>query len=292
MSQTVSVITPAFRAQDTIVTTVASVLAQTHADWQLWIIADDGFDYARFLAAAGLVDDRIRHLDSGGIGRGASAARNRALDRLDTAFVAILDADDRFKPTKLERAVVALAEHAIVTTALDVMDDQFRHLRHVGQGNDRVLTPGGHKGVSLSMDSMLVWDRRRVDGRYDTTMSNMTDLELLLQLYASVPASFHLGTPLHDYIKRAASMSNGADVAAGMIASKTTILQRLRAGHYRLPAEDVTGLAQFLEMSLRAERTYGAALAAHPGLLFEDHLQPMLHDKTADPEGSTVGLGR
>lgn len=276
MSHTVSIITPAFRAQPTILATVRSVLAQTHADWQLWLIADDGFDYARLLAEAGLDDSRIVHLSSGGVGLGAATARNRALERLDTPFAAILDADDRLKPQKLELAVEALAEHAIVTTALDVMDEAFNHLRFVGQGPDRAVTPGQHKWVSLSMDSMLVWDRRRTDGRYDTTMSNMTDLEFLLQLYRQVPASFHLGTPLHDYIKRSTSMSNGTNVAAGMIASKTTLLQRLRAGFYGLPAEDVAGLEQFLDISLAAEPLYGPALAARPGLLFEGHLEPRL----------------
>ena len=276
MSRTVSIITPAFAAQDTIVTTVSSVLAQTYADWQLWLVADDGFDYAAQLASAGLADPRIIHLASGGIGLGASRARNVALQRLASPYAAILDADDRFKPQKLELAVAALADHAVVTTALDVMDDAFRHLRFVGQGPDQTLTPGQHKWVSLSMDSMLVWDRRRADARYDASMSNMTDLEFLLQLYGQVPASFHLGTPLHDYIKRAASMSNGANVAAGMIASKTTLLQRLGRNHYNLPPAELPGLIRFLEISLAAEPLYGPALAARPGLLFEDHLEPRL----------------
>ncbi|WP_332700580.1 glycosyltransferase family 2 protein [Devosia sp.] len=285
MDQTVAVITPAWKAEATIVTTVQSVLAQTWPHWELWLIADDGADYEAFLAQAGIGDPRIRFLSSGGTGRGASNTRNVALDQITAPFAAILDADDRLKPRKLERAVAALAEHAIVTTALDVMTDTFTHLRNVGDGPDRVLTPGAHKWVSLSMDSMLVWDRRRADGRYDPTMSNMTDLEFLLQLYRTAPASFHLGTPLHDYIKRSSSMSNGSNVAAGMIASKTEILRRLQTGHYGLPAQDVEGLAAFLTISLAAEARYEAALAAHPGLLFEDHLQPMLAASSPLPPG-------
>ena len=276
MTETVSIITPAWNAQATIVTTVQSVLAQTHGDWQLWLIADDGADYAAFLAEAGIRDDRLHFLSSGGTGRGASNARNVALEQLDTPYAAILDADDRLKPQKLEHAVRALADHAIVTSALDVMTEDFRHLRFVGDGPDRLLTPGEHKWVSLSMDSMIVWDRRRADGRYDADMSNMTDLEFLLQLYRTVPRSFHLGTPLHDYIKRSSSMSNGKNVAAGMIASKTEILRRLQSGHYGLPAAEAEGVAAFLAISLEAEARYEAALAAKPGLLFEDHLQPML----------------
>src|SRR5690606_29121390 len=116
---------------------------------------------------------------------------------------------------------------------------------------------GEHKWVSLSMDAMVVWDRRRSDGRFDPTMSNMTDLEFLLQLYRTNGQSMHLGTPLHDYIKRDGSMSNSKDVAAGMIASKTEIRSRLLAGHYGLKPDDVDGLVGFLNVSIKAEAAYG-----------------------------------
>lgn len=276
MRKTVAIITPAYKAQATLPATVRSVLEQSHGDWQHWIIADDGADYAGFLADRGLADQRQVFLSSGGMGLGASRARNVALDRLETPYAAILDADDRLKPHKLEQAVAALAEYGIVTTALDVMDMDFTHLRLVGAGPDLVLSPGEHKGVNISMDSMIAWDRARGDGRYDPLMSNMTDLEFLLQLYRTNPKSYHLGTPLHDYVKRDGSMSNGKDVAAGMIASKREILRRLDSGYYGLAEKDVAGLAGFLTISLAAEVAYGAALAAKPGLLFEDHLEPML----------------
>ncbi|WP_108398415.1 glycosyltransferase family 2 protein [Devosia submarina] len=276
MPQTVAVITPAWKAQDTIVATVRSVLDQTHQDWELWLVADDGADYERFLAESGIRDGRIKYLSSGGLGRGASHTRNVALEQIVAPYAAILDADDRLKPQKLARAVAALQTHGIVTTALDVMTDRLEHLRLVGQGPDREVAPGEHKWISLSMDSMIVWDRRKADGRYDPAMSNMTDLEFLLQLYRTVPRSFHLGTPLHDYIKRSSSMSNGKNVAAGMIASKQVIRQRLVDGAYGLPDEDVEGLLGFLDISLEAEALYQGALATRPGLLFEDHIEPML----------------
>jgi len=276
MSQTVAIVTPAYKAQSTLTTTVRSVLDQTHADWQHWIIADDGFDYGAFLHEQGLNDPRQVVRASGGVGLGASVARNVALERLDTPYAALLDADDRLKPQKLAQAVAALADFGIVTSALDVMTDDFRHLRHVGAGPDRALTPGEHKWVSLSMDAMVVWDRRRGDGRFDPEMSNMTDLEFLLQLYRTNRQSFHLGTPLHDYIKRAGSMSNARDVTEGMITSKREILRRLLGGQYGLGEDDVAGLVGFLNISIAAEAGYGAALAARPGLLFEDHIEPML----------------
>jgi hypothetical protein len=129
---------------------------------------------------------------------------------------------------------------------------------------------------------MIAWNRRRCDARYDLVLTNMTDLEFLMQLYRTAARSFHLGTPLHDYVKVSTSMSNGPGFTQKMIASKRELLARLNAGRY--PMADPTGpagIARFLEVSLKAEETYPAVLAANPGLLFEDHLEPMLADAPA-----------
>lgn len=277
MDATISVIMPAFRAEPFIAEGVRSVLAQTSADWQLWIVSDDGTDYAEFLGRQGLTDPRFRFLATGTVGAGASRARNLALDAIDTPYAAILDADDRFKPDKLARVATALVDHPIVSSTLDVMDDRYNRLRLVGDGPDRVLSPAQHKFVCLSMDSMIAWDRRRCDARYDLDLTNMTDLELLMQLYRTGERSFHIGTPVHDYLKVSTSMSNGPGFSEKMIRSKRTLLDRLNSGHYPMAdASGPSGIARFLEISLRAEETYPIALAERPGLLFEDHIEPML----------------
>jgi glycosyltransferase involved in cell wall biosynthesis len=279
----ITVITPAFRAERFIVQAVRSVLAQTYPDWRMMIVSDDGTDYQALLAAEGLSDPRLGFLSSGTTGGGASRARNLALEETGTPYAAILDADDRFKPQKLERTVGALGQFPIVSSALDVMTDAYLQLRTVGEGPDRALSPAEHKFVSLSMDSMIAWDRRRCDARYDLELTNMTDLEFLMQLYRTAARSFHLGTPLHDYIKVAGSMSNGPGFTQKMIGSKRELLARLNAGRYPMadPAGPA-GIARFLEISLKAEETFPAALTANPSLLFEDHLEPMLRGPSAE----------
>ena len=274
---TVAVVIPAYKAESFIEAAVRSVLAQTHADWEAWVITDDGEDYEELLGRAGLVDERFHFLSSGRVGAGASRARNLALDRIETPYVAILDADDRMKPRKLELAVAALADHPVVSSALEVMDDRYNHLRFIGDGRDRVLTPGAYKFINLSMDSMIVWDRRRCDARYDLELTNMTDLELLMQLWRTAGSVHHLGSPQHDYLKVSTSMSNGEGFTEKMIASKKALLQRLETGHYRFAAPGAAeGLIAFLGLSLAAEAAYPMALEETPGLLFEDHLEPML----------------
>ncbi|MDO8358617.1 MAG: glycosyltransferase family 2 protein [Devosia sp.] len=277
MAETVAIVTPAYLAERWIGTAVRSVLAQSYPHWQHWIVADDGLDYEALLAAAGLRDPRLKFLASGTIGGGASRARNAGLDAIGADYVAVLDADDAFRPDKLARAVAALEHHAIVSVALDERTPAGAHLRFVGEGPDTDLPASRYKWVNLSMDSMIVWDRRRTDGRYDPDLVNMNDLDFLLRLFARATGTWHLGTPLHDYLKLDQSLSNGPGVTATMIRSKQEILSRLETGFYPMadPA-GVEGMAKFLGISLCAEAAYPAALAARPGLLFEDHLEPML----------------
>ncbi len=277
MGDEVSVVIPAYRAAETLPGAIRSLLAQTHAAWQALIVADDAADYEALLAAHGLRDPRLRFLATGGTGTGASATRNTGLDAVSTRLVAVLDADDRMKPDKLARLAAALALHPIASTGLDVQDVAGRTLRLVGAGPDRLLQPRDYKFVNLSMDSMIGWDRAQCDGRYDTGLTNMNDLELLLQLLRTADRVVHIGAPLHIYVKQPASLSNGDGFTARMLAAKHELLRRLATGHYRFPAAETSeGFTRFLTLSLDAEAAYPAALAAAPGLLFEDHLEPIL----------------
>lgn len=277
MDQTITVIMPACEAAETIVPAVASLVAQTREDWRLMLISDDGRDYRALLEAAGLGDPRITFLSTGRLRAGSTIARNMALDRIETRYAAILDADDRFKPEKLARVIEALRDCPIVTTALEIIGVDGRPARNVGTGLDRVLTAGEHKWVNFSMDSMVAWDSTVCDARYDPALANMTDLDFLMKLYRTSPVSAHLGAPLHEYVKRAVSMSNGPGVTERMIRAKTTLRARLADGFYSMAAADAReGIDRFLAISLEAEKSYPAALADRPGLLFEDHFEPLL----------------
>lgn len=276
MDQSVGIVMPAYHAEATISAAVGSLLAQGFQDWRLFVISDDGADYEAVLSKAGLRDSRFRFLATPTRQSGASAARNIGLDALDTGYGALLDADDRFKPSKLARCMEALKTHPIVSTAIDVVDLEYNHLRDVGTGEDRELTAGQHKFVNLSMDSMILWDRRVTDARCDATLPNMNDLDFLIRLFAKVERSFHIGEPLHDYVKVPTSLSNAPRVTERMIASKTVIMGRLRDGYYGVDQEAVDGLVKFLTVSIGAERAFREAAGMKPGLLFEDHLEPRL----------------
>jgi len=106
----VSVIIPAFNAQGTLRRAVASVLAQTHEDFEVLIINDGSTDGTGGLADELAGEDgrvRVMHKENGG----PSHARNVGLSASRGEFFQFLDADDEILPNKFEVQVQALREN-------------------------------------------------------------------------------------------------------------------------------------------------------------------------------------
>ena len=105
MGQAINVVIPVFNGAPYLAACVESVRAQTHPAAKI-VVVDDGSDDDTPAVAAGLnaaiVYERTPH-------GGAASARNRGRELVDTEFIAFLDCDDLWLPTKLERQMAALA---------------------------------------------------------------------------------------------------------------------------------------------------------------------------------------
>lgn len=107
----VSIITPAFRAEAVISETIKSVIAQTHANWEMLIAEDCSPDNTReVIRQWARTDPRIQliALEQNG---GPAMARNAALERASGRWIAFLDSDDLWLPQKIERTLAHALEH-------------------------------------------------------------------------------------------------------------------------------------------------------------------------------------
>ena len=97
-----SVVIPTFNASESIRRAIGSVLEQSEQDFEI-IIVDDAStdDTVAVVEALQRADARIR-LVRQPVNAGPAAARNRGLDAAEGEWVAMLDADDAFYPTRLE----------------------------------------------------------------------------------------------------------------------------------------------------------------------------------------------
>jgi glycosyltransferase involved in cell wall biosynthesis len=109
-SPSVSVILPTFNRTRFLRAAVESVYAQTYTDWEM-IIADDGSSeetraYLRSLAAPQVQVRWLQHCGN------PSRVRNCAIAAARGRYLAFLDSDDLWAPSKLEMQLAALRHHA------------------------------------------------------------------------------------------------------------------------------------------------------------------------------------
>ena len=107
MSQ-VSVILPTFNRVHYLRAAVESVFAQSYADWEL-VIADDGSDEETRGSLRSLASSRVRTLLLPHRGN-PSLVRNVAVRAARGRYVAFLDSDDLWAPTKLAKQIDALGD--------------------------------------------------------------------------------------------------------------------------------------------------------------------------------------
>ena len=117
----VSVVIPAYNAAWCVGKAIDSVLGQTLANWEL-ILVDDGSTDASRRIAEGLAarePARVRVVEHlGCVNRGLAASRNLGMEVARGKYLAFLDADDLYEPTRLERHVRVLEQDPRVGVVL------------------------------------------------------------------------------------------------------------------------------------------------------------------------------
>ena len=102
----VSIVVPVYNAAKYIENTIRMVGEQTYKDWELILVDDASRD-----GSAELIEEIIRkqgkriRLIRKNTNQGAAEARNAGIDASSGRYIAFLDADDVWKPDKLEKQI-------------------------------------------------------------------------------------------------------------------------------------------------------------------------------------------
>ncbi len=212
---TVAVVIPTYNRRDFVVQAVQSALGQSHRDLSCLVI-DNGSTDGTAEALAAIEDPRLKVL-SYGTPLGGTAARNMGIAAAEDAYwVAFLDSDDVWAPTKLERqlASLALAPDAAwsATGCVDVAEDMtVRHgLRMWGGSSparDVILFSPSELRAQLISDSTVPAGNTTVlasralleqAGGFDPHLATCDDWELWLRL-SSLSVLAYVNAPLAAY---------------------------------------------------------------------------------------------
>lgn len=106
-SPKVSTVIPTYNSAKSVVRAVESVLAQTWPVQEIIVVDDGSQDDTRSVMEP--FSDRVRYVHQDNAG--SSAARNTGIEQATGDWIAFLDADDTWRPTKMEMQISVLEEH-------------------------------------------------------------------------------------------------------------------------------------------------------------------------------------
>ena len=221
MSPLVSVIIPVFNGERYVQQALESALGQTHPRMEIIVTNDGSTDdtlttLAKYAHAVTIITQR---------NSGIAAARNRGVAMASGDFVAFLDHDDLWAPTKVSEQVALFQAnpiYAFTHTGRKVIDSagaevQIAHVPPLQGDCLRALIE--HNVVTLS--SAMVPRTRLGPAPFRQGMFGCEDWDLWLRLAATGPVG-HLDRPLtyyrlHDgnYSKRTEAMSVGMVAVLG-----------------------------------------------------------------------------
>ncbi len=105
----VSVLLPAYNAQNTICESINSILHQTYQNFELIIINDGSTDATEQMIMS-VSDKRIRYYENAG-NQGLIYTLNRGLSLSNGVYIARMDADDISLPTRIEKQVALMEKY-------------------------------------------------------------------------------------------------------------------------------------------------------------------------------------
>jgi glycosyltransferase involved in cell wall biosynthesis len=184
----VSIVIPTRDRPELLALTLCTVLYQQGVDLEV-VVVDDGAEAGTSSLIQAICDRRVRLLRNTGR-PGVSGARNCGIAAAHGRWIAFLDDDDLWAPTKLVAQLAAASEmRAGWVYAGDVTVDAALRVRHGARppGPDEVLAAlRHHNAVPAGASNVMVRrDVLEATGRFDPELRTSEDWDLWLRLAAN-----------------------------------------------------------------------------------------------------------
>jgi len=209
----ISVIIPAYNTMTYLPETVESVLRQTYTDFEVLIINDGSSDHIVQWASQ-IADFRVRLISQEN--QGLPGARNTGIAQAQGEYIAFLDADDLWEPTKLEEQVRCLEDNptvGLVHTWMLLVDEQ-------GKSTGRVMTSNAEgdvwkqvveRNVIACPSVMVCRDCFETVGVFDRNLRSIEDWDMWIRIASRYPFAV-IKKPLAYYRQLPSSMSKNCKV--------------------------------------------------------------------------------
>jgi len=214
MTELVSVAIPTFNAAETLPMALGSLLAQSFENWEALVVDDGSTDETRKVVRR-FSDSRIRYFRSE-TNRGRPYARGEALKEARGEYLAMLDADDWWYPTKLREQMSVLKEKSdlvLVSTGMAVTkkDGNLYGVRALGAPDQRwpqVVVMGRPTLPRVAhAPSVIRMDVAR-EAKFDLRLPVAQDVDFLIQVLQGNRFTV-ISKPLYAYAEISSEKSGG-----------------------------------------------------------------------------------
>lgn len=181
----VSVVLPTFNRASLLHRSISSILNQSMTALEL-IVVDDGSQDETVKVVESFADSRINFIKLGK-NYGGNYARNRGIQASRANYVAFLDSDDEWLPTKLERQLARLEDDRISAT---VVYSQYYEYQEWTERTILLNTPHEGdvfqfllKGWCPALSTFIIQRAALLEiGGFDETLPSFQDYDLFLRL--------------------------------------------------------------------------------------------------------------
>jgi glycosyltransferase involved in cell wall biosynthesis len=206
MNELVSIIMPSYNTARFIPETIQSVLDQTYTNWELIIVDDCSKDDTDAVVAQ-YQDPRIRYLKNEK-NSGAAVSRNYALREAKGRWIAFLDSDDLWMPTKLEKQIAFMEQHGYAMSYTNYEEiDEASAPKGVYVTGPKRITKAGMYAYCWPGCLTVMYDASVVGLVQIEDIKKNNDYAMWLQA-ARKADCYMLDELLAKYRKRAGSISN------------------------------------------------------------------------------------
>ena len=216
-NELISVIMPAYNAQQTLDKAVSSVLAQTYENIELIIVNDCSTDDTLKMMQNYANADKRVHIISNETNVGVSETRHRALEAAKGKWIAFLDSDDAWKNDKLEKqiALQRKTNGKLIFTGSTFMDAQGSPIDWILHVPDEIKYKKLLKQNLISNSSVLV--EKESYRKYEAIGDGMhEDFACWLRMLQSGIVAYGIDEPLLIYRLSPNSKSGNKKKAAKM----------------------------------------------------------------------------
>ncbi|EEY39694.1 glycosyltransferase family 2 protein [Vibrio mimicus] len=196
----VSIITPSYNCSKIVHKTIESVRAQTYPNWEMIIVDDCSKDNSvEILKGYSEQDSRIRVIERQW-NAGPAIARNVAIEESQGRFIAFLDSDDSWHPTKLEKQIPFMLANdiALSYTSYDKYDSDGKFL-----GSFVPPSKLSYKDL-LKSNSIgcltAIYDSDLIGKMYMPNIAKRQDMGLWLRILKKIDYAYGMPDILADYL--------------------------------------------------------------------------------------------